>query len=213
MARQTCAPDAYGEVVWFGRRGAGAKSGRGESFSRATEAKEPFSGESTKQAVKPLRREGRDAPPVPVCSCECFVCANRTRDRGCSVRPVFPAPSSLREGNTKMQTSGKHVARTRNYIRVIASAAKQSTSPLAARWIAFAALAMTRIGRGVSDPPVRALQPLLVLTIPDTMRPLQKRFKVANNRLFQKCVHSNCKWPGNSVRFFWSRVRHGARMT
>src|SRR5829696_6235105 len=30
-----------------------------------------------------------------VCS---FVCANRTRDRGCSKHPVFPAPSLLREG-------------------------------------------------------------------------------------------------------------------
>jgi hypothetical protein len=48
MARQTCAPEVYGEVVWFGRRGAGVKSGRSESFSRATEAKEPFSGKSTK---------------------------------------------------------------------------------------------------------------------------------------------------------------------
>jgi hypothetical protein len=45
---QASACEAYGEVVWFGRRGAGAKSGRDESFSRATEAKEPFSGESTK---------------------------------------------------------------------------------------------------------------------------------------------------------------------
>jgi hypothetical protein len=34
--------------VWFWRRGAGVKSTRGESISRATEAKEPFSGESTK---------------------------------------------------------------------------------------------------------------------------------------------------------------------
>jgi len=46
--RQTCAPEAYGEVVWFGRRGAGVKSKRGESFSGTTEAKEPFSGKSTK---------------------------------------------------------------------------------------------------------------------------------------------------------------------
>ena len=44
-ARQTWAPDAYGEVVWFGRRGAGAKSAG--SVPLATEAKEPFSGEST----------------------------------------------------------------------------------------------------------------------------------------------------------------------
>jgi hypothetical protein len=37
-----------------------------------------------------------------VCS---FVCANRTRDRGCSKHLVFPAPSEFR-GQTKMQTSG-----------------------------------------------------------------------------------------------------------
>jgi hypothetical protein len=46
MARSTYAPEAYGEVVWFGRRGAGVKF---HEFSReATEAKEPFSGKSTK---------------------------------------------------------------------------------------------------------------------------------------------------------------------
>src|SRR6185312_10284351 len=96
MARQTCAPGAYGEVVWSRCRGAGIKSARGESFSLMTEAKEPFSGESTKQAVKPLRREGRDAPPVPVCSCASFAnCANGTRDRGCGKHPVFPAPSDF----------------------------------------------------------------------------------------------------------------------
>ena len=42
MAQKTYAPEAYGEVVWFGRRGAGVKS------LGATEAKEPFSGKSTK---------------------------------------------------------------------------------------------------------------------------------------------------------------------
>ena len=46
-ARETYAPEAYGEVVWFGRRGAGAKLEEA-SFPRATEAKEPFSGKSTK---------------------------------------------------------------------------------------------------------------------------------------------------------------------
>jgi hypothetical protein len=45
-ARETYAPDAYGEVVWFGRRGAGAKLAGNVSLT--TEAKEPFSGESTK---------------------------------------------------------------------------------------------------------------------------------------------------------------------
>src|SRR5205823_9979151 len=36
--------------------------------------------------------------PLP-CMLVCtFVCANRTRDRGCSKHPVFPAPSVLEEG-------------------------------------------------------------------------------------------------------------------
>ena len=45
-ARETHAPDAYGEVAWFGRRGAGAKLR--EAICAATEAKQPFSGKSTK---------------------------------------------------------------------------------------------------------------------------------------------------------------------
>jgi hypothetical protein len=44
-ARQTYAPEAYGKVVWFGGRGAGVKRA---IRSAATEAKEPFSGKSTK---------------------------------------------------------------------------------------------------------------------------------------------------------------------
>jgi hypothetical protein len=40
--------DAYGEVVWFWRRGAGVKPARSESCLLATEAKEPFSGKSAK---------------------------------------------------------------------------------------------------------------------------------------------------------------------
>ena len=42
-------------------------------------------------------------PCMLVCS---FVCANRTRDRGCSKHPVFPAPSIFERAN-EMQTSGE----------------------------------------------------------------------------------------------------------
>ena len=42
-------------------------------------------------------------PCMLVCS---FVCANRTRDRGCSKHPVFPAPS-IREGGKIQKTSGR----------------------------------------------------------------------------------------------------------
>ena len=43
-------------------------------------------------------------PPLP-CMLVCpFVCANRTRDRGCSKHPVFPAPSNFQRAD-KEQTS------------------------------------------------------------------------------------------------------------
>ena len=44
--RQTSAADAYGKDVWSRRRGAGANAPLGNSLRGATEAKEPFSGES-----------------------------------------------------------------------------------------------------------------------------------------------------------------------
>ena len=43
---QASVREAYGEVVWFGRRGAGVKLAG--SVPLTTEAKEPFSGESMK---------------------------------------------------------------------------------------------------------------------------------------------------------------------
>ena len=47
LARETYAPEAYGEVVWFGRRGAGAKSWRSEA-SRGRRRQKSRSPESTK---------------------------------------------------------------------------------------------------------------------------------------------------------------------
>ena len=56
-----------------------------------------LTGESTKETVKPSRRESRSASAEPVCSCAhlLYLC---TRDRGCSVHPAFPAPSVQMEG-------------------------------------------------------------------------------------------------------------------
>ena len=102
-------------------------------------------GDGGKRAVRRGEHEvsrkaiAQGRPGCSACTCM-LVCAflvrNCTRDRGCSVHPVFPAPSSIREGNRRRKTRAKDVARRRNYIHVIASAAKQSTSPLAAVWIA-----------------------------------------------------------------------------
>src|SRR5215207_10836001 len=65
-----------------------------------------LTGESTKYAVKPLRRGCRSVSAAlyaRVRLCAIF----STRDRGCSAHPAFPAPSLLREGQTNWKTSGK----------------------------------------------------------------------------------------------------------
>src|SRR5215208_726355 len=59
--------------------------------------------EVSRKAIAQGRPECFALPCMLVCS---FVSANRTRDRGCSKHPVFPAPSVFKRGQTKMQTSG-----------------------------------------------------------------------------------------------------------
>ena len=55
--------------------------------------------------IRSLAQGRPECSRCPVCSCAVLFCANRTRDRGCSKHPVFPAPSDFRGGQTKMQTS------------------------------------------------------------------------------------------------------------
>jgi hypothetical protein len=44
-----------------------------KAFREATVARKPFTGESSKKTVKPLRWEGRSVSAEPVCSCSgCF---------------------------------------------------------------------------------------------------------------------------------------------
>jgi hypothetical protein len=117
--RQASAREAYGEVVWFGRRGAGVKSGRAKASSVATEAKEPFSGESTKQAVKPLRREGRDAPPVPVCSCAALFAQIARETAGAASTRSSLCPPTRRAGSRQQTSDAKRreIAKTRRRAR------------------------------------------------------------------------------------------------
>jgi hypothetical protein len=64
----------------------------------------------------PLRREGRNASAEPVCSCARFLCANCTRDRGCSEHPVFPAPSDFLEGQSGDANLGRSAPRDRGRV-------------------------------------------------------------------------------------------------
>ena len=124
---------AYGEVVWFGRRGAGVKRAirsAGDGGKRAVLREEH---EVSRKAIAQGRPE---CSRCPVCSCAILLCANRTRDRGCSKHPVFPAPSDFR-GQTKMQTSGDNAPRDRETMSTSLRAQRSNPSiPLSTAWIA-----------------------------------------------------------------------------
>jgi hypothetical protein len=88
--------DAHGQVVWSWHPGADAKFLEMRSARLATTgARKPVPGESAKQLLKPLRREGRYWAE-PVVLPRAFCC---TRTAGISRYPVFPAPSLLRRVN------------------------------------------------------------------------------------------------------------------
>jgi hypothetical protein len=74
-------------------------------WHQAQERRKFLTGDGGKRAV--LRGEhevsrkaiAQGRPGCSACTCMLvcsFVCANRTRERGCSVHPVFPAPSMFR---------------------------------------------------------------------------------------------------------------------
>src|SRR5438270_4201216 len=68
-------------------------------------AKEPFTGESSKQAVKPLRREGRNARAALYARVQFCLRKSHARPR-VQQAPGLPCALSSRGGQTKMQTSG-----------------------------------------------------------------------------------------------------------
>jgi hypothetical protein len=89
--RLTSATRADGEIVWFrhpkaGVTFAGSKTSRGQRWQKCRAHR----GERV-IIRKPLRREGR-MPPLHLYARVRLFHPFCTRDRGCSVHPVFPAP-------------------------------------------------------------------------------------------------------------------------
>ena len=75
-------------------------------------------------------------PCMLVCS---FVSANRTRDRGCSKHPVFPAPSNFEEGNEDANL-GQFMSRDREVFFRRMGRAKRNPSPSAPPLMGIASL-------------------------------------------------------------------------
>ena len=88
-----------------------------------------------------------------------FVLCNRTRDRGCSAHPVFPAPSVLRRAN-EMQNFGRLAPRDQERMshNVIArsEATKQSISSRKERMDCFVARAPRNDGALTCSPDERS---------------------------------------------------------
>jgi hypothetical protein len=139
-----------------------------------------------------------------------FVCANRTRDRGCSKHPVFPAPSNRREGKRRCKPRATSAARSRNYINVIASAKRSNPVSTCGAMDCFAALAMTwreqaslvpHLEKAATRPPKREPPPARRTRLPT---------KQAGNPSGQNVAFCDAAkattWPlltgnGNPVRF------------
>ena len=78
--------------------------------------------------------------PLP-CMLVCILlCANRTRDRGCSKHPVFPAPSNFEEGGKLIASLGRNAPRDRETVSTVIARSESDeaihVSPNAALWIA-----------------------------------------------------------------------------
>jgi hypothetical protein len=135
-----CAPEAYGEVVWFGRRGAGVKRAirsAGDGGKRAVLREEH---EVSRKAIAQGRPE---CSRCPVCSCALLFSANRTRDRGCSKHPVFPAPSVSKRAKRRCKPRAKGVARMRSYVHRHCERSEAIHLSPCRGMDCFAALAMT----------------------------------------------------------------------
>src|SRR5216117_2118168 len=66
---QASVREAYGEVVWFGRRGAGVKSGRSKSFLRGDGGKRAVLREEHEVSRKAIAQGRPECSRCPVCSC------------------------------------------------------------------------------------------------------------------------------------------------
>src|SRR5215207_7640360 len=83
--------------------------------------------EVSRKAIAQGRPECFALPCMLVCS---FVCANRTRDRGCSKHPVFPAPS-IEEGGKLIANLGRLAPREHQCVSCRMGRAKRNPSPSA----------------------------------------------------------------------------------
>src|SRR5882757_5893591 len=110
--RLTCVARAYGEVVWFGRRGAGAKRALGSAGDGGKRAVLRGEHEVSRKAIAQGRPE---CSRCPVCSCATCYAQTARETAGAastrsSLRPLF------REGGKFLANLGRKASRDRERI-------------------------------------------------------------------------------------------------
>src|SRR6266571_6950112 len=124
--RKTYAPEAYGEVVWFGRRGAGVKRAirsAGDGGKRAVLREEH---EVSRKAIAQGRPE---CSRCPVCSCA-FLFAQIARETAGAASTRSSLRPLTKRANEEYANLGRNAPRECEIVStVIASAAKQSMHP------------------------------------------------------------------------------------
>src|SRR5437870_5668744 len=100
--RLTCVARAYGEVVWFGRRGAGATF-HGISWSNG--GKRAVLREEHEVSRKAIAQGRPECSRCPVCSCA-HLFAQIARETAGAASTRSSLRPCVEEGQTKMQASG-----------------------------------------------------------------------------------------------------------
>jgi hypothetical protein len=104
-------PDADGEVVWFGRRGAGAKS-LSSKLPGGDGGKKAVLREEHEVSRNPSRRESRDASAALYARVRVLMRKLHTRPR-VQRAPGFPCALAFREGRKLRKARALDAARTR----------------------------------------------------------------------------------------------------
>jgi hypothetical protein len=115
--RLTCVARAYGEVVWFGRRGAGAKL-RGVYFLRGDGGKRAVLRGEHEVSRKAIAQGRPECSRCPVCSCAVLFAQIARGTAGAASTRSSLCPL-LTERAAKMQTSGSSCREIANAYSVV----------------------------------------------------------------------------------------------
>src|SRR5947208_9277997 len=145
---QASVREAYGEVVWFGRRGAGVKSGRSKSFLRGDGGKRAVLREEHEVSRKAIAQGRPECFRCPVCSCAVLFAQIARETAGAASTRSSLRPLISRRANVDANL-GRIVSRDRETVST--SLRAKRSNPLSPRVRKDGLLRFARNDGGTSD--------------------------------------------------------------